>query len=212
MQQVLTEAARLIKRLENMERRKRCCFQVFMKVLFPMTESRLYSPLLSIRETSSGTYGLVEEWRERTSRRQLSVEKEGSRAKIWEKLGENAHETNPRVAVAVGGRPTRRWWSERRESSLWRTSVFVQEINNPAHNVQLYQNALSLCSSRQKQQDSNSVLGILSSKSQPEYLQQSIRLCLGDPGVGFILAGVLGSTQKQLLQTGHLDTAVEITI
>lgn len=87
-----------------------------------------------------------------------------------------------------------------------------RKINNPAHNIQLCQNALSLCSSRHKQQHSSSILGILSSKSQPEYLQQSIRLCLGDSGVGFILAGVLGSTQKQLLQTGHLDTAVEITI
>lgn len=45
--------------------------------------------MLSIRETSSATHGSVEEQRERTKRGQLSVVKEGSRAKIQENLGEN---------------------------------------------------------------------------------------------------------------------------
>lgn len=162
MQQLLTETARSIKRLENMERRKRCCFQGFMKVLFPRTESRLYPLLLSIRETSSVTYGLVEEWREGTSRRQLSVEKEGSRAKIWEK---------------TPMKPTPQWlWQW--EADLPETDgakggnlasaehqCLCRGISNRVHTTQLCQNALSLCSSRQKQQHSNSVLGILILKS-----------------------------------------------
>lgn len=52
--------------------------------------------MLSIRETSSAIHGSMEEQRERTRRRQLSVVKEGSRAKIEENLGENTQCNQPK--------------------------------------------------------------------------------------------------------------------
>lgn len=52
--------------------------------------------MFSIRKTSSAIHGSVEEQRERTKRVQLSVVKEGTRAKTEENVGENTQCNSPK--------------------------------------------------------------------------------------------------------------------
>lgn len=146
MQQVLTEAARLIRTLENTEEAKRWCFQGFIKVLFPMTLRAGCAHWCSPLEKQALLHMAQWRSRERTKRGQLSVVKEGSRAKIRENLGENIQCDLPRNGYG-SGRLIYQKVTEQMEGIhlLQSISFFVQ---GNAHTTLLSHSAPSFYSSR----------------------------------------------------------------
>lgn len=127
--------------------------------------------MLSIRETSSATHGSVEEERERTKRGQLSVVKEGSRAKIQENLGENIRCNLPRNGYGSG-------------------RLIYQKVTEQMEGIHLLQSISFFCAGKrthhtikpqcpqllQQQKESNTWSqfgGFYLQKAQPEHLQQT---------------------------------------
>lgn len=105
----ITEAARLIRTLENTEEAKRWCFQGFIKVLFPMTLWAGCAHWCSPLEKQALLY--MAQWRSRERGQG------GDSCLLWRKVAEprlrriwekTPNVTNPKMVVTVGGRSTRR--------------------------------------------------------------------------------------------------------